>query len=459
MAFNLYPYSDFHELNLDWIIRKIKELTHAMTDFEALNKITFSGAWDITKQYPAWTIVNDNGAGYISIRPVPAGALLTDNTYWRGVVDYTATIADLQNRVINLENDMTTVQGNITTINNSITAINNRLKDKLKGRRFVILTDSYGEIVDNFAGQLPNYLPLTPNDNYFVFAYPSRGIKGGNGADGYDFYTPFSSDYSVVTNRDTITDFIILCGANDWNVAYNVIQAKMAELCGFIKTQFPNAVISIGNVGFTITPSYFPNVLQVSSYYMQYAAENGVTFIANAENWFHYTNWMSDAVHPSATGSRLIAQNLADYILNGYSHGLVNYKAPIQFTWSGFALNFSSRSVTTQTSWINNGRIGFETTPLNLSGGAVTLPIDTSWLEMGTLSETFYQGGDPQDVESVYIEAVDTSNIKYTLLGYARVYNGKLEVQIFPASGTTSIANIKAVFVMGFKTEHAGVEM
>ena len=104
MFFELYPNTDFHNLNLDWIVATIKKLDRDMDDFEAMNKITFDGAWDITKQYKPWTIVNDNGAGYISIKPVPAGILLTNADYWRGVVDYTATIADLQNRVVNLEN-------------------------------------------------------------------------------------------------------------------------------------------------------------------------------------------------------------------------------------------------------------------------------------------------------------------------------------------------------------------
>lgn len=110
MFFNDFPYTDFHELNLDWIIRMMKELRQAMTDFEAMNKITFAGAWDITKQYPAWNIVNNGDQGYISIRPVPAGVNITDQNYWRGVVDYTATIADLQNRVVAIETKLANVR-------------------------------------------------------------------------------------------------------------------------------------------------------------------------------------------------------------------------------------------------------------------------------------------------------------------------------------------------------------
>lgn len=102
--FNKYPYSDIHELNLDWILAKIKELNIAFEEFKVVNNITFSGQWDITKQYPAWTIVSDNNIGYVSQQPVPAGVVLTNTDYWVEVIDYTAQIAGLQQRVVDLEN-------------------------------------------------------------------------------------------------------------------------------------------------------------------------------------------------------------------------------------------------------------------------------------------------------------------------------------------------------------------
>ena len=99
-----YPYLDEHELNLDWLIAKMKELNIAFEEFKVVNNITFSGAWDITKQYPAWTIVSDNNIGYVSIQPVPVGVVLTNTDYWVEVIDYTAQIAGLQSRVVALEN-------------------------------------------------------------------------------------------------------------------------------------------------------------------------------------------------------------------------------------------------------------------------------------------------------------------------------------------------------------------
>ena len=105
MAINQrYPYTDIHELNLDWILAKMKELKIEFDEFKVVNQISFSGAWDITKNYPAWTIVSDNNIGYVSIQPVPAGVLLTNGDYWREVIDYSAQIAGLQSRVVALEN-------------------------------------------------------------------------------------------------------------------------------------------------------------------------------------------------------------------------------------------------------------------------------------------------------------------------------------------------------------------
>ena len=93
--FNKYPYTDFHEINLDWIIAQIKQLHHDYDEFKAVNTITNAGAWDITKQYQSWTIVSYGTAGYISLKPVPAGVAITNIEYWGLVADYDILITNL----------------------------------------------------------------------------------------------------------------------------------------------------------------------------------------------------------------------------------------------------------------------------------------------------------------------------------------------------------------------------
>lgn len=80
---NHYPYSDLHELNLDWIINTIKQLDSEMDTFKALNKVTDEGVWNIERDYKIWSIVTHEDFAYISIKPVPAGVFITDTNYWK----------------------------------------------------------------------------------------------------------------------------------------------------------------------------------------------------------------------------------------------------------------------------------------------------------------------------------------------------------------------------------------
>ena len=81
---NRYPYSDTHELNLDWVISEVKKTHDEMADFKAANTVTDEGIWDITKQYAAWSVVLDTDTGYlkISTKPVPAGIDIDNTDYW-----------------------------------------------------------------------------------------------------------------------------------------------------------------------------------------------------------------------------------------------------------------------------------------------------------------------------------------------------------------------------------------
>lgn len=83
---NQFPYSDFHEMNLDWIIREVKRIAAEMHDFSIVNRITFADPmeWNITSQYAAYTIVYDEGSHrlMISKQPVPKGISINNEDYW-----------------------------------------------------------------------------------------------------------------------------------------------------------------------------------------------------------------------------------------------------------------------------------------------------------------------------------------------------------------------------------------
>lgn len=100
---HIYPYTDLHDLNLDWILQKVKEVEKEVDDFVAFNKVTFRGTWN-GDPYPAWTVVDDgSGNGFLAIQAVPANVPLTDTAYWTPVAAYATIYSAFNSRITALE--------------------------------------------------------------------------------------------------------------------------------------------------------------------------------------------------------------------------------------------------------------------------------------------------------------------------------------------------------------------
>ena len=83
-----FPYTNFHDLNLDWILRVIKTVDERL-DRAIASKIKVADPlqWDITKQYEEYTVVMNNDHAYLSIQAVPYGVSLSDTEYWQEIFD------------------------------------------------------------------------------------------------------------------------------------------------------------------------------------------------------------------------------------------------------------------------------------------------------------------------------------------------------------------------------------
>lgn len=89
MANFLWPFTNLHELNLDWIVDSIKSQETRLQDFVALNTIKYANPfqWNISSQYAQNTLVIDpqDGTAYLSVQPVPQGVQITNTEYWTPV--------------------------------------------------------------------------------------------------------------------------------------------------------------------------------------------------------------------------------------------------------------------------------------------------------------------------------------------------------------------------------------
>lgn len=91
MFIEKWPYTNFHELNLDWILDTLKKQDATIADFISLNSITYADPiqWDITRQYPKNCVVVDkNGDGYLSVQPVPVGVEIGNTDYWTKIGNF-----------------------------------------------------------------------------------------------------------------------------------------------------------------------------------------------------------------------------------------------------------------------------------------------------------------------------------------------------------------------------------
>lgn len=90
--FDLYPYTNFHELNQDWILGILKKFENELKQAIDYKTIHYADPlqWNITTQYAPNTVVVDENTGiaYISKDAVPSGILLSDENYWMVIFDY-----------------------------------------------------------------------------------------------------------------------------------------------------------------------------------------------------------------------------------------------------------------------------------------------------------------------------------------------------------------------------------
>lgn len=96
------PYTNFHDLNLDWIIEVLNEFNTKLTNFVSLATIKYANPlqWDITNQYEANTVVVDsNGNAYLSVRPVPSGVSLDRTEFWTKIGNFDELWADVKRAI------------------------------------------------------------------------------------------------------------------------------------------------------------------------------------------------------------------------------------------------------------------------------------------------------------------------------------------------------------------------
>lgn len=93
--FDDFPLSNAYTINLNWILKRIKEVEEYVKNYTAVNKVAYAGVWDITKQYPQWALVTDGDTSWLANKPVPVGIPLENAEYWQKLADLDPRIAGI----------------------------------------------------------------------------------------------------------------------------------------------------------------------------------------------------------------------------------------------------------------------------------------------------------------------------------------------------------------------------
>lgn len=111
--FEQFPYTNFHDLNLDWILHAIRSMDKKLDEFVASNVLSYADPiqWDIETQYAKNTVVVDpkTGTAYMSINPVPVGQLLTNKYYWQPIFNYDEIVNTLKKQIAAVQADQNNI--------------------------------------------------------------------------------------------------------------------------------------------------------------------------------------------------------------------------------------------------------------------------------------------------------------------------------------------------------------
>lgn len=305
MAFSNFPYTDFHDLNLDWLLRTVKDL---------------DTKWD--SYYTQWNKWQTDVQNYI------------DN------LDYIAAIDKYL--------DALKASGELSDI----------IDTWLTDYGLITIGDSYGE------GYTPDGM-VKPwcdilHEQYFSDAsfYVNKSLGGsGFGANSH-FSTLLSQAIASLTDKQKkqVKYVVVAGGWNDQFIASSTVNSGIKDTIALM-SQLPNATLYIGWIATPIIG--FTSVAKVKAYneiktlYETYWGK--FKFLSGADSALRWTSVLaSDNIHPNANGQASIADMIYKamggyaswnrsgvFALDGVDCTLNDYKMPVVLTNTNAHCSFS----------------------------------------------------------------------------------------------------------------------
>lgn len=281
MAFNNFPYTDAHELNLDWIINKQKataiEAEEALqTAREAESKV-------------------DNFIDNLDLQDAVDHKM--DEMYAAGDFEY-------------IFDEYQKLTGDVIIVTASFGMTQPR-------------GSSYETIVP-FTDQCKNRIETYTNRKCYIARDWGKAFHD----DG--FLGVLQAIENQVTEPNKVDVIMVAGGGNDITmlpdgetISKGDVLEGMQHFMAYCKTQYPNAIVRFAWLSWLKTYQYWRpqrDVLKVIGWYKELCGRVGIGYCTNSEYMYHqyYDDWyLGDNYHPSTLASTHIADGIMDCIVNG----------------------------------------------------------------------------------------------------------------------------------------------
>ena len=312
-----------------------------------------SAEWEEGGTYEPLTMVTYLNSSYLSKKDVPptVGNPAANPSYWAITGAYNGQIAALQDQIDDIVNtQIPAVESEIDTltdvtipaIEGDVADIKSQVDDLITKKKVLVIGDSYNTVTtDGWDDVFESIMGFT-SDQYYNL----------NGA-GYGFYrngtqtflSLLQADIDNITDKDKFTDIIVGAGANDSGVTYATLKTAISDFNTYVKAQFPNAILHVAFVSWSVDRSYASSYRAVYHNYKQICYELGISFYEGVEAAMHDATFFNtvdypDGIHPNQSGNNAIGGAMAQAFKDGIAN--VNRLQTASFTPNTSTISSSS---------------------------------------------------------------------------------------------------------------------
>lgn len=381
--FNKYPYTDIHELNLDWILEQIMKLDDTVKGYIAYNNLVFADPieWSPLTFYKKNTIVlASNGDTYVSKEDVPAGFPL-DGDKWQKIGNYNAQIQEVEEEIAELGTDIENITLEVNRLDETLNTISTHdhsavaeigcfdgITGSLNGAYchnnkiyqycsdpgisghfevFNMLTGMHESTIANANFYHGNDFTVL-NNKVYCAPYDDGNNNGVNkiivsdiGSNITSELNPFQGyEYDCLFNIEAITESKLLCGLR----TYGDDRVEAAHF--YTYDIFSGEVVSV-NVnwnGFNSNVNWFPHpiIFKNGKLYLTASFENGIYTMTLTDNTLNVIEYNALAIYSPFGDSLVEIESVVNVPVFGNNYIIIGFYNRKGVHYCGWSTNGTS---------------------------------------------------------------------------------------------------------------------